>query len=142
MDITLLNIFVKSVKFLGFTYRSKSCNRKNLGLSTGKHTRAVSSRQQIYLSIKRTDFVNSSAVYTLMLVLKPRTDNMLLNKIHNLVKFCLVALKSLVKLSMNCIVNREKCRITNIFIVCIKCLFNIFNAEFFNFCQDFGIGIA
>ena len=78
VDITLLRILIKTVKFLRLAYGSKRCNRKHLSLTAGKHTRTVCAGQKVYLCVKRTNFIKSSAVYTLALVKKPAANDVFL----------------------------------------------------------------
>ena len=102
----------------------------------------MNSVKQINFSIKRADFINASAVYTLMLIFKPSTNNMLLNKIHNFIDFSFAALEFFVKFFMNCRINRKQSFVANELIIGVECFFNILNAEIFNFFKNFRIGIG
>ena len=102
----------------------------------------MNSCKKVNLCVKRTDIVDSASVNSLVLVLKPSANNVLLNEIHNLVELCSVILKSLIKLLVNCFINRKKRCVTNCFIVCIKSLLNVLDAELFNLCHNLRIGIG
>lgn len=81
----------------------------------------MNSVKQINFSIKRADFINASAVYTLMLIFKPSTNNMLLNKIHNFIDFSFAALEFFVKFFMNCRINRKQSFVANELIIGVEC---------------------
>ena len=66
---------------------------------------------------------------------------MFLNKIHNLVNLCLVALKLLVEFFVNSGIDRKKSLVTNEFVVCIKSFLDIFDAELFDLSHNLWVGI-
>ena len=87
MHITLALFFIKPVKKLSVAHRAESGYGKHLSLTSGKHTRAVNSVKQVNLGVKRTDFVNSSAVNALAVIKQPATNNIFLNLVKTFFDF-------------------------------------------------------
>ena len=142
MDISLFLLLVKAVKLLAIAHGAECGNRENLSLTSCEQTRAVRSCKEVDFGVERTNFVYASAVDSLVLVLEPGANNVLLNKIHNLLDLALIALESLIKFLVNSLVYRQKSLVADKLVVCIKSLFDILYAEVLNLLHNVGIGVG
>ena len=69
MHITLgCHVLIKSVNLLYFRKRCKCNNIADLCLSTGKHGRTMYTRDQIYFCSQRTDLIDRTSIWTLMIL--------------------------------------------------------------------------
>ena len=84
VHISLGSFVIQSLEHLAVGERTECSHGENLCLTAGKESRAVCSRQECNLGIKRTDFVHSSAVHTLFVIEEPTADNLFLNLVDKL----------------------------------------------------------
>ena len=81
MHISFGGFLVDGVQLLRISQGAQCGNGKHLRLSSGEHTGAMNSGQQIDLGIQRTDLIHLSAVHSLLVHQQPAADNLLLNLI-------------------------------------------------------------
>ena len=124
MHISLAGLFIKTVKLLCVGNGAESTDSHYLCLTSCEDTGTVNSGQYAYLSSKRSDLVDASAVNTLALI-EPVSYDLLLQLIENFFKHSALLGILLVVLLMNCIIYRLHSCISYILVIGIESLLNV-----------------
>ena len=87
MHISLLSLVgIQSVNSLLLRKRSQCSNIADLSLSTGKHGRAMNSRDQVNLSSQRSDLCDLTTIRTLVILEDHLADCLLLVLIYSFIQ--------------------------------------------------------